>query len=592
MQNVDVHAAPPMRVRPRVSLRAALVAASTLLPLAAQARPRPPYLVVRDVRLTPEAEAPAKVLVLRDGRIEAVLDEGARTPAGATVVDGKRLLALPAFVDAYTHAGCVTPAPVADRDQAAKPSADVHVDMREANRKGIGPAFRAADAFAIAEDLAGRYRSSGFCALLSAPHGQLLSGSSALASTRDAAVRDRLLRPQVFDHAGLDAPGPGYPSTKMGSIAQLRQFFLDAAHARELAAPRAHGAQARHPPYDRDLEAVGEALARARRVACEADSDEDVERWIALGDELGFDVAIAGGRDAWKRAGALARRGVPVIATLSFGDEPKRPRGAAGKPEDATAPAPSDDAIYVEPERVFEERRRLWRETRDGVRVLVEAGVAVAFGSGSRSPKDLIATARELVEAGLPLAQAEACLTTRAAEILGLGASLGRIEPGFDASLALWTAHPLLSKDAKVAWIAVEGFPYELEVDGGLPSGPPEAGVSAEGEWTVEIERSDAPPASLKLEMTSDGTVTGTWRGRPPGGTEQPIEVELEGRLARRSLRLSGRVEVAGAGLSLVLEGEIEGQELRGQLAWTGPAGPESQSYTATRAPKRDGGRR
>lgn len=528
--------------------------------------------------------------MLRDGRIEAVLDDVAPTPPGASVVEGQGRLALPAFVDAYTHAGCVTPAPIADRDQAPKPEADVFVDMRAANRKGIGPSFRAADALAIEKDVAERYRSSGFGWLLSAPHGQLLSGCSALASTRDAAVRDRLLRPQVYDHAGFSTSGTGYPSTKMGAIAQLRQFFLDAAHARELERAAARGGPDR-PPYDRDLEAVTATLARARRVACEAESDEDVERWIALGDELGFDLAITGGRDAWRRADELARRAIPVISTLGFGDEPKRPRTEARKPGEEERSGHSDEWTYSEPERVFEERMRLWRETRDGVRRLVEAGVLCAFGSGSRSPEDLIDSARELVEAGLPLAEAEACLTRRAAEILGLGASLGRIEPGFDASLALWTAHPLTTKDAKVAWIAVEGFPYELELEKGLPSGPPAEGVTAEGEWTLELERPDANTAQLDLEMEADGSVTGTLRGEV-AGTEGSIEVELEGRLARRTLRLTGRAEIGGAEVSVVVEGELVDDELRGELEWTSSTGSESLSFTAVRTPKRDGDRR
>ena len=113
---------------------------------ASQTSPRPQLYVVRNVRLADGADAPRASLVLRGGRIERVLDANAQVPSGAREIDGQGNLALPAFLDAFTFTGCATPTPKADRDLPPSFRSDVLVDMREANRKGIQPAFRAADA--------------------------------------------------------------------------------------------------------------------------------------------------------------------------------------------------------------------------------------------------------------------------------------------------------------------------------------------------------------------------------------------------------------------------------------------------------------
>src|SRR6185436_20103616 len=101
------------------------------------------------------------------------------------------------FVDAYTQSGVATPTPPADRDAPPKASAEALVDMREANRKGIQPSFRAADAFKLEPDAGKKWRSFGYGSMLSAPAGQYLAGQSAFASTRDAPARDALLDPVV-----------------------------------------------------------------------------------------------------------------------------------------------------------------------------------------------------------------------------------------------------------------------------------------------------------------------------------------------------------------------------------------------------------
>ena len=594
----------PARVAFGLLAGPALLAAGSS-PAIAQAAPRPELYAVRDVRLAVPEDAPRHTLILRDGRIERVQDVGAEVPPGARVIEGKGMLALPAFIDAFTHTGCATPTPVADRDAAPSPSVGALVDMREANRKGIQPAFRAADVLKVDADLRKRLRTSGFGLLLSAPTGQLLSGQSTLASSRDAPARDALLAPVEFDHSSFQSEGPGYPGTRMGAVAQLRQFFLDARRDQEIRARRAAGKSGPRPPYDADLEAILPALAQTRRVVCEAESVADIERWISLSDEFRISIAISGGRDAWKRANVLRDRGIPVFLTLDWGEEAEDPHAKdkkkeGDKPEEAPEkPAPESGAPkadetegeYEAPLRVREEQRRLWEEKRDGAIRLGEAGVPFAFGTGKGSSKELLERVRTLVEKGLPADKALAALTYGSAELLGVGAEYGKLEPGFAASFALWTKDPLTQKQAQVAWIVTEGFPFELGVDTKKLEGKPDEGIDVTGTWTLEFEGPQARSAVADLKMEKDGAVRGTVRYK--SANEEPERSgEFEGQVAGKKIRLTGQVKFGNFDAEVVLDGEIEKDEMTGTTTWKFSRREDVRKFKGTREPKRSGGDR
>jgi imidazolonepropionase-like amidohydrolase len=643
---------------------------------------RPQLYVITNVRLNDATDAPRHHIVLRGGRVESVLDAAAALPPGARIVEAKDLIASPAFIDAFTAAGCVTPTPKVDRDIPANTRADVQIDMRDANRKGVAPGFRAVDVLDLAKDKAKAYREAGFGALLAAPQGQLLGGTSVLACTRDAAMRDTVIAPEVFAHAAFRASGAGYPATPMGFMAQLRQFFLDAQRQVELEKRFAAGRPGQRPPFDSDLGAATSVLAHKRRVVCEAQSARAIERWIKLADEFGFDIAIAGGRDAWKLAGVLAARGIPVILTLDWGEEVKDPHekekqaakkkaeaekkpkevpekpvplAAAAPAPDASAPAtqsappestpspgersqdpaqkppeqkpseqkppeqkeaptpieekksdeakpdetkpddkkPDDKAAkpkeweYEEPLPVREERRRLWEEGRDCAMKLRTAGVAYTFGSAEASPADLVKRVRTLVENGLPTDEALALLTRGAAEVLGQGSHLGQIAPGFDASIALWTAAPL-SKDAKLAWLFVDGFPYEFEIkkDEG-EGGKPDEGVNATGTWELTIEgRGGARPATVVIKMSDDGDVTGTYTSKNPRD-ESEVTADVKGHVSGKTLTLRTTLNFGNRESELVIKGELAGDEITGESTTRGGFGEFTSTMKGTRKPKR-----
>ncbi len=582
---------------------------------AAQARPAPQRHALREVRLGLSEDAQSATLVLENGRIASVSETDAPVPPGSLVIEGAGLIALPAFLDCFTTTGCATPAPKADQDVPVPIEADPRIDMREANRKGIQPAFRAAQVLDLQKDKSKAWRETGFGALLCAPSGQLFSGTSVLAASREAAVRDIVVSTDVFAHAAFEASGPGYPSTPMGYQAQLRQLVWDARRHLELREREARGRPGPRPPFDAELEAMEPVLAARRRLACEADSYGDIQRWIDLSEELDLRIAIVGGREAWRLREELARREIPVILTLEWGEEVEDPhkqdkskaadppsQESAAAPEGSepipgppaeTEPAAAGEAtkerqVYEEPLGVREERRRLWEEGRDCALRLCEAGVPIAFGSRNASAAELTKKVRTLVEAGLEEEVALTALTRGAAEILEVESELGAIQPGRDATLALWTKSPF-EKGAKLAWLFVDGFAHEFELEEEEgDDAPPDEGVRASGTWSLTLEgQGGTRSGKLVLLMEEDGATTGSYTTQSPDGGERTTEVE--GRVSGRKLRLAGTFQRGDVEVELTIRAEITGDELSGESISKTPANERRSSLRGTRTPERVG---
>ncbi len=483
----DSQTVPMIRVITPRSARAALLSTCLLAAPAAafQRAALPPVSqAIMNVALEPGDDGRRATLLLRDGRIAEVLAADASVPAGFLSLDGSELLCLPTFIDAYAPGMIETPEPHATQDDPLDVRGDVRIDMRQANRKGIQPAFEAHEVLEMSDKQLGAYRKAGFGYALCSPSGELLSGRSSLVALRDAAVRDAVIAPTVASHAAFRASGPGYPSTLMGYHAQLRQFFSDAQHHAALEQRQAEGRPGARPAFDAELVA-GRALLAGELLVAEGEGQAAIRRWLRLGDELGLNLALSRGREAWELADVLAERATPLMLTLDWGDEPDDPRPKdedededeesdsdetadesdddESEDDDAEEDADDDNArfVYEQPYAVRLERRLEWERNRNGAIALAEVGATFAFTTGDDKPSELLGRVRTLIEEGLPREAALRAMTSTPAGLLGLGDSAGAIEPGRVASLALWTADPLTDKKAKVAHLFVEGYPWK-----------------------------------------------------------------------------------------------------------------------------------
>jgi hypothetical protein len=198
---------------------------------------------------------------------------------------------------------------------------------------------------------------------------------------------------------------------------------------------------------------------------------------------------------------------------------------------------------------------------------------------------------RTLVEHGLAADVALAGLTSSAADLLGVGRRMGRIAPGFDATLALWTEHPLTSKDAQLAWLFIDGFPHEYEIKPKKEKkagagGPPAEGVDVTGTWTIEVDSErGARTLTAELTMEPDGSVSGKITTRNPMD-ESELVMECEGSLSGTELELSMQMTFGEFSREVELKGEVDVDEFTGEYVTQGRGGERSNPAKGTRTPR------
>ena len=142
-----------------------------------------------------------------------------------------------------------------------------------------------------------------------------------------------------------------------------------------------------------------------------ANSEQQIRTAIELGEELGLRIVIRGGNDAWRVREELADADVPVILSPLTRNPP------------GNMPY---DAVFAQPG------------------ILVDAGVKIAFSSGSASNSRAVPYEAALATGfGLSLEDAWRGLTLWPAEIWGVDDQLGTVEEGKMANLFITDGDPL-----------------------------------------------------------------------------------------------------------------------------------------------------
>lgn len=386
-----------------------------------------------------------QTVLIADGKILAVgnLLEYLGNPVK---VSGKGKFLYPGFIDAYsTRLQKSAPEP----KQEGRPDTNTTAPpfMWAGNRKGIYSDHSTASLLDFEKD-SSLYENGVTTAFL-APNKGSIRGAGAIVNLLPSTAKDRVINPDgPFGLSYRGGSGEGYPSNVLGVIALMRQVLADAKST-------ADGVDVGSPKDNlKALTDLGPLLTGKRAGVFEVNLDREIERSSRIAGEFGFPFMIAGGRDAYKTIPILTKAKASVLLMVDYNDAP------SVEPDKDTV-APADRT----PTEFKQERLARWQEQISAPAKLFQAGIPVAFSSGT-SPGDYLKNIRILIKNGLPVDDALKAMTINPAKIFGLDSKLGTVEVGKMANLVLMSG-PMEAEASKVEGLWIAGTPIVDPTKGG-----------------------------------------------------------------------------------------------------------------------------
>ena len=501
-------------------------------------------------------------IVVRDGLIQTVGADVA-PPADARVLDLSGRTVYPGIIDLISTLGLpAAPAPGARGAGGGGAPAPA-----EATPAGLQPDRMIADEIKPTSADIKSLRDGGITAVLVAPARGAFRGLSALVPLRDSLTEQAVIRSPVAENLGFEGAQGRYPETLLGVIAYERQAFYDAQRqALLLDRYRANPVGMARPAYDEQLGALIPVLKGDLPAFFFAKNENEIRRAVRIGREFGLKLTVVGATEGFRATDALKATGQPVVVSVDF---PKPPEVTGWQYRWTERHAPGDSAEADSAARPIIE---------GNAAALNNAGIRFALSSGgSLRSAEFFANVRKAIKAGLPRDVALEALTIRPAEIAGVAAQLGSIEPGKIANLVV-TEGDLLGDSAKVRAVFVDGARYEVVAPPAAPAGRGRGAASGAepadvgGTWDLSVS---TPQGSNQATLTltqSGASITGQLT------SEMGSAAVDNGEVAGNSVSWSTTLTMGGQSMTITFHGDVEGNRMRGSAEIPGMG---SASFTA-----------
>jgi len=346
-------------------------------------------------------------VIVKDGRITSV-GANIAIPAGARIIDAQGHMVTPGVVASNTNLGAGEVEGEASSDDYA--GASDHISAAFDVSLGVNPAsmlipvarLGGVTRAVIVPQLQGRGDKKGDKLFAGQVAVIDLSGSANSVTRRSAAL-------SVDASSGAAARLGG----SHGSVLQRLEADLD--EAVSYGANKGGYEHGTHRPFEQskeDLEALQPIVQGKEPLLVEVHRAADIRRVIELGKRLKLKVILDGVEEGWQVAGDIAASGYPVLVDPQT-DLPNQFESLNSRMENAGLLAAAGVTIVVKPPYTGHYARQ----------VRYNAGYAVAHG--------------------LPWEAGIAAITRNPAQVFGFAEKTGRIEPGLDADLVVWSGDPL-----------------------------------------------------------------------------------------------------------------------------------------------------
>jgi len=449
-----------------------------------------PVTGIRDDRATLYAFRNATIVTDYQTRLEGadliiqedkILQIGAnlKIPDHAVVIDLSGKYIYPSLVEIYSNYG------LPSEREAARSSRGfgMSTPQFESNTPGaynwneaIKSWYHASEEFQVNDREAGALRELGFGTALTFRADGIARGTSTLVTLATKNPNEVMLTEKVAAHYSFDkgSSGQNYPGSLMGSIALLRQTYLDASWYMSLTDK---------PFYDLSLDAWNENQALPQ--IFEVTDKFSVLRADRVGDEFGVQYIIRGDGKEYQIIKEIGETGAPLIIPVNF-------------------PKAMDVSDPYKSMLISLEDLKHWELAPANPAVLARENIPFALTSdGLSNRKEFWPNIRKAIEHGLKEEDALKALTLEPARMLNMEHLVGKLEKGMLANF-LVTSGDLFDENTILFENWVQGERFILS-DMNLPNLAGTYSLTGENrqEYTLVIT---GKPGKYSLEVVLDDT--------------------------------------------------------------------------------------
>ena len=377
-------------------------------------------------------------MVIREGKISSIGVSGIVIPKYAIIIDCKDKYIYPSFVDIYSDYGINQPQRIGGAFNYNAPA------QLTSNTKGafgwnqaIHPETDASRQFSIDATKAKGLRELGFGSVLTHVKDGIARGTGAfvtLAETKDNLV---ILKEKASAHYSFSkgTSTQSYPSSLMGSIALLRQTYIDAQWYQTKPAKEGLNISLQSWNENQNLPQIFES----------DDKWNDI-RADRIGDEFAIQYIIKGGGNEYQRIKEIAATKASYIIGLNFPQTMD-----VEDPNDARAVSLAD--------------MKHWELAPGNAGALEKANISFCLTlTDLKDSKTFFSNLRKAIEMGLSETKALEALTKTPAALLGLYDKIGSIEAGKIANFLI-SSGPIFDEKTTILQNWVAGDKYNIKED-------------------------------------------------------------------------------------------------------------------------------
>lgn len=359
--------------------------------------------------------------VLIDGTKIKAVGENLEVSEGAQIIDVKGMWVMPGIVDPHTHIGMWEDGigfEGADGNEATDP---------------VTPHLRAIDAINPEDNCFREAREHGITTVVTGPgSANVIGGQFAAIKTYGRRVDDMIVKePLALKVAFGENPKRVYngqhkaPTTRMATAAILRENLIKAQEYKKKL-EKGKKDPDKMPERDLKMEILVKVLDREIPVKAHAHRADDILTALRIAKEFNLDITLDHCTEGHRIVDYLLEENAKVIVGPLFSDRSKV------ELRNMTFKAPG---------------------------ILSKAGIKVAMMTDHPViPEQYLPVCAAIaVREGMDEMEALKSITINAAEITGIQDRVGSLEPGKDADVVVFDAHPLDIR-AKTVWVFINGY--------------------------------------------------------------------------------------------------------------------------------------